>query len=314
MYSRSVTKLAPPKFSPLEMFGGIKRSIINLKANDPHLSNCISEEKDCISGLNGVTKSTTSASRYIQLWGDGEHEDLKEITKVYTSMTSELTFILNEYTDSQTAFREKLKEIRTMYDEISATRQKLKSAAEKCQRAIKAGKPYEVLVADRDFLEKQVKEEVAAYESKKRILLQEGMTAQFNGILKFALKIPQFEVKPGEDLPAFQGRETTQQIFKDFQDALMRLPDLEFIESNHTYFQPEVIDSSNISQHYPGSDISPSADQLKTHHYPSINWTEDETPVKPPRNRSVEELNQSVQEVTIAPAADILDKTFENPW
>lgn len=106
-------------------------------------------------------------------------------------MTSELTFVLNEYTDSQTAFREKLKEIRTLYDEISATRQKLKSAAEKCQRAIKAGKPYEVLVADRDFLEKQVKEEVAAYESKKRILLQEGMTAQFNGILKFALKVIQ---------------------------------------------------------------------------------------------------------------------------
>ncbi|KAJ3268695.1 hypothetical protein HDV01_002373, partial [Terramyces sp. JEL0728] len=290
-------------------------------------------------------------SRYIQIWGDGEHEDLKEITKGYTSMMNEFTFILNEYTDSQTAFREKLKDIRTLYDEISATRQKLKAAAEKCQRAIKAGKPYEVLVADRDFLEKQEREEVAVYESKKRLLLQEGLSAQFNGILKFALKakqvgiygnhlaaqIPQFEVKPGEDLPAFKGRSMTNQIYSDFQHALMRLPDLELIESNHSYFQPEIIDSSNISQHYPGSDISPAAEQLNfpssnwseakdisppaeqlnTRGYSSTNWAEQEDsgiPEKPPRNRITEDITVRMEEVSIAPVADMLHRSYENPW
>jgi hypothetical protein len=201
------------------MFGGLKRGIITLKANDPYLSNLISEEKDTVASIKQTHQSNAQAAKYLSLWGEGEHGDLKDITCQYNEMTAEFTMMMAEWEFAQHEFREKLKDIRTHSDTIATIRSKSKTSAEKLVKAQKAGKPTNELSIETRALEAQLNNEIAAFESIKRSYLQQGMMSHFNGMKKFALKlneyatfgaqlalqIPQVSIVPGEQLPVYNG-------------------------------------------------------------------------------------------------------------
>ncbi|KAJ2994534.1 hypothetical protein HDV02_001512 [Globomyces sp. JEL0801] len=179
-----------------------------------------------------------TTSKNFELWGDTEFEDIGDISRHYTQMSNDLVSMLNEWTIGQTALCEKLKDIRTISDGIAQIKSKLKAAEDKLTKAHKAGKPYVGIEAERDAIAKQLREQTAIFESSKRGMLLEGMSAQFNGILKFSQKaqqygihgsyltsqIPQFNLSPGEALPKYHGRDTTHQIQHDFQKSLFSLP------------------------------------------------------------------------------------------
>jgi predicted RNase H-like nuclease (RuvC/YqgF family) len=171
------------------MFGGIKRGIISIKANDPHLSNFISEEKDKIASIKSVASFTTSSSQYFSLWSEGEHEDLKDIAEKYSIMSEEFSLMLMEWEYAQVEFREKLKAIRTMSDEISALKYKIKTQTDKYDKDKRSGKQVEESLFQIRALENSLKNETCNFETQKRVLLQEGLVGQFNGILKFAQKV-----------------------------------------------------------------------------------------------------------------------------
>jgi chromosome segregation ATPase len=201
------------------MFGGLKRGIITLKANDPYLSNLISEEKDAIAAIKQAHQSNAQAAKYLSLWGEQEFADLKDITSQYNQMTNEYTMMMAEWEYAQHEFREKLKDIRTHSDTIAAIRSKSKAAADKLLKAQKAGKPTEELSIESRALEAQLNNEMAAFETTKRNYLQQGMLAHFNGMKKFAQKlseyatygaelahqIPQFSITPGQSPPTYEG-------------------------------------------------------------------------------------------------------------
>jgi seryl-tRNA synthetase len=201
------------------MFGGLKRGIITLKSNDPYLSNLISEEKDAIAAIKQTHQSNLQASKYLMLWGEGEHSDVKDITTQYNNMANDFTMMMAEWEYAQHEFREKLKDIRTHSDTIANIKSKSKSATDKFTKAQKSGKPTDELSLEVRALEAQLKNELAAFESTKRSCLQQGMIAQFNGMKKFALKleeyanfgaqlahqIPQVSIVPGEQLPIYNG-------------------------------------------------------------------------------------------------------------
>ena len=208
-----------PSFTSISMFGGIKRGIISMKANDPHLSNLISEEKDLIASIKQSHESNAAAAKYLSLWGEGEHTDLKDITNHYLAMSNEFNLIITEWEYAQMEFREKLKDIRTHSDNIATLRQKVKNISDKISKAVKAGKPTDELDFEKRANEAQLKNEIANFEHTKRVYLHDGMISQFNGLKKFALKtseyasygahlahqIPKFTVTPGQELPDFKG-------------------------------------------------------------------------------------------------------------
>ena len=79
------------------MFGGIRRSFISLKANDPHLSNLISEEKEKITAIKASSLANTSAAKFLALWGEQEHKDIKDISTMYSEFYSEFSLIILEW-------------------------------------------------------------------------------------------------------------------------------------------------------------------------------------------------------------------------
>lgn len=171
------------------MFGGIKRGIITLKANDPYLSNLISEEKDFIGNIKGINTANSAAAKYIQLWGEGEHEDITDVTKQFATMCADFSMMVAEWEHAQNEFRDKLKDIRTETDQIANTRKKSNEAAAKVLKFQKAGKPTHDLEFEAKTYEKQLENQIAAFEGHKRAMLQEGMMVQFNGMMRFALKV-----------------------------------------------------------------------------------------------------------------------------
>lgn len=199
------------------MFGGIRSAIISVKANDPHLSNLIAEEKDKITSIKAVSTANTNASKYLTQWGEGEHEDLKDITYKYSLMSEEFSMMLMEFEYSQNEYREILKKIRTLTDEIASLKYKLKTLTDKYDKNKRQGKPVQDILVQIRALDTSIKNEVCTFEKLKRSLLQEGMLSQFNGILKFAKKaeqyaiqgnnlafeIPQITLNPNEGFPTY---------------------------------------------------------------------------------------------------------------
>ncbi|KAJ3301650.1 hypothetical protein HDV03_000529 [Kappamyces sp. JEL0829] len=205
------------------------------------MTNLLAEEKDLSAGLSQVKVGVLSSSKYLSLWGESEQGlDLQDITQKSAVIAQAYTMALAEWEDSQHKYREKLKELKELSDQLHSLKAKLKACKDRLEKAVKNNKNSESIQAELGGLELHVQDDSAAFESRKRLILADALRIQSEGLARFTLKaqqiaafqmhladqIPQFKIKPAKDLsfPPYVGREVTQQIIYDFENAMYRLP------------------------------------------------------------------------------------------
>jgi hypothetical protein len=65
----------------MSAFQVIRRQYIALSSKgDPALKNLIEEEKDTVHSMRNLAKKVGEAANYFLVWGNEEHEDLKDLT------------------------------------------------------------------------------------------------------------------------------------------------------------------------------------------------------------------------------------------
>jgi predicted RNase H-like nuclease (RuvC/YqgF family) len=171
-------------------FAGLRRGLLSVSANDPNLANLLAEEKDFITSLSTAKQAILSSSKYMALWGEQESTDLQDITSKYcTNILDSYGMLFAELEDSQTKYREKMKEMKELTDQLYALKGKLKAANDKMAKAVKQNKNAESIQAEIGMLEMQVKDETSDFENRKRRLLQEALQLQYEGLMKFSLKV-----------------------------------------------------------------------------------------------------------------------------
>ncbi|KAJ8322903.1 lipid-binding protein [Batrachochytrium dendrobatidis] len=215
-------------------FQGIRRGLVSMNAVDPLLANLLHEEKDVLKGLANFAKEKGEASKFLALWGNVEHADIKDICDRVRDMFEELQNMLVALSTGYSIYRDKLKDINKGAEDLHVQQQKLRSCQDKLAHAIKSKKPHEHLQVEVAVVEKEVLEMVAGFESSKRALLKEGLESQFESFQCFGKQlvilgtfgkhmtsqIPQGKLAAGQELPLYKGNETTKRVFSDFTKEL----------------------------------------------------------------------------------------------
>ena len=218
----------------MSIFTAARRGLNALTSNDSNLANLISEEKDIEVFYASLKNSVASSSTYFTLWGTNEGEDLKDISSRMDVITKEFGLCFVELEDSQSRFREKLKDIQTLTNGVASLKAKIKACKDRLEKAIKNNKNAESIQAELGGLELHLKDENAIFENEKRIILKEAMIIQYDGIIRFSQKtkvigefgnhvakqIPQINIKSGQDIPLYNAHDVTQQIVEDFEAEL----------------------------------------------------------------------------------------------
>ncbi|KAH6576645.1 hypothetical protein BASA50_006695 [Batrachochytrium salamandrivorans] len=211
-------------------FQGLRRGLVSMNAVDPMLANLLHEEKDVLKGLANFAKEKGEASKFLALWGNVEHADIKDICDRVRDMFDELQNMLVDLSTGYSIYRDKLKDINKGGEDLHALQQKLRGCQDKLAHAIKNKKPHDHLQVEVGVVEKDVLEHIAECESSKRALLKEGLETQFDAFQRFGKQlvilgtfgkhmtsqIPQGKLAAGQELPLYKGNETTKRVFSDF--------------------------------------------------------------------------------------------------
>ena len=212
----------------------LRRSFLSLSQNEPAIKILLEEDKDIITATQRLGKEVGESAGFLKKYGETQHFDLKDVTDNLSFVGKEIEKSLNDLTGNLQRYRETLKSIKKMSDEMHELEVKAKSAAEKLKKAQSQNKPVDSLKRDAEEAEATLLQFEAKYESSKRSLLKEGFLEQFQGWQDlgvklqsighfgkcFAQQIPQGSLGPGDEMPIYLGAPTTKRIKEDFLAAL----------------------------------------------------------------------------------------------
>ena len=258
----------------MSIFTAARRGLNALTSNDSNLANLISEEKDIEVFYASLKNSVASSSTYFTLWGTNEGEDLKDISSRMDVITKEFGLCFVELEDSQSRFREKLKDIQTLTNGVASLKAKIKACKDRLEKAIKNNKNAESIQAELGGLELHLKDENAIFENEKRIILKEAMIIQYDGIIRFSQKtkvigefgnhvakqIPQINIKSGQDIPLYNAHDVTQQIVEDFEAELYNASKCIFPYTRN-YVTPQLLNLDSLSIRQPTTSLKESGNQ-----------------------------------------------------
>ncbi|KAL2918516.1 lipid-binding protein [Polyrhizophydium stewartii] len=211
-------------------FQGLRRGLVNMNSADPKLTNLLHEEKDVLKELANLAREKAEAARFLTMWGNIEHADIKDICDRTRDLLNEFQNMLSDFSAGYGNYREKLKEIHKGGETLHDLKHKQSTLQSKLSQAIKNKKPHEQLQSELATTEREVLEHIANYESSKRALFRDALESQFEAFNVFgkqlvvlgtfgkymAGQIPQGKLAPGQDLPMYKGNDTTRQIYSDF--------------------------------------------------------------------------------------------------
>jgi uncharacterized protein YdcH (DUF465 family) len=135
---------------------------------------------------------------------------------------------------SYAEYRDKIKEIKKLHDQLTEVVAKHKQVSDKLAKAIQQKKPSDALQTEETALAQEELILSANFESTKRALLKTAINTQCDGWTKLANsiktmatfqkhladQIPQGSLQPGQELPLYVGAATTKMIFRDFEKAM----------------------------------------------------------------------------------------------
>lgn len=266
----------------MSIFTAARRGLNALTSNDSNLANLLSEEKDTVAALTALKTSYAASSTYLQLWGENESEDLKDISSSFDTILKDYGMAFVELEDSHNKYRERLKDISTMTDSLAAVKAKIKACKDRLEKAIKQNKNAESIQAELGGLELQLQDETAGFENEKRRILKEAMMIHYAGIIRFSQKamvvgefgtylakqIPQTNVKSGQDIPPFIAQDITRQIVQDFEAELYVASKKE-LPASHDYHVPIVLNLDKASISSPSQKTVPTPTAAATSSFSS---------------------------------------------
>lgn len=212
----------------------LRRSFLSLSQNEPAIKILLEEDKDIITATQRLGKEVGESAGFLKKYGETQHFDLKDVTDNLCFVGKQIEKSLNDLTANLQRYRETLKSIKKMSDEMHELEVKAKNAADKLKKAQSQNKPVDSLKRDAEEAEATLLQFEAKYESSKRSLLKEGFLEQFQGWQDlgvklqsvghfgkcFAQQIPQGSLGPGDEMPIYLGAPTTKRIKEDFLSAL----------------------------------------------------------------------------------------------
>ncbi|KAI8846763.1 Eisosome component PIL1-domain-containing protein [Chytridium lagenaria] len=190
----------------------------------------LKKEKIVASHVEKSIKDKRDAIKYFGVWGELEHDDIKDVSSKMTRLISRQLDAENDLNTSMGEYRQKMREIKVREKAIADQEAKVAKASSKLQDALRKQKDSENLKFELQLQEDELKKLKADHEGFKRRDLRDSFYTYFKACSEFSRKlsavanfgkhladqIPQGTLAIGQVLPAFTSGKVTEQILKDF--------------------------------------------------------------------------------------------------
>ncbi|KAJ3212838.1 hypothetical protein HDU67_003579 [Dinochytrium kinnereticum] len=219
------------------------RRLIGVPSVNGDFLHYLKKEKSVISNLDKGIKEKRDAFKYFGVWGELQHDDIKDISAKMIKLLSRQIDAEAALNNSLGEYRQKMKEIKAREQAISDQQSKVKTAGTKLQDALRKQKESDQLKFELNLHEEELKRLKAEHEGLKRRDIRDAFYLYFqayadygqkvcrillkhlqlNAVTEFgkhlADQIPQGTLAVDQVLPPFSSGKVTEQIMKDFDAA-----------------------------------------------------------------------------------------------
>ncbi|KAF9179130.1 hypothetical protein BGZ51_007199 [Haplosporangium sp. Z 767] len=170
----------------------LRRGLNNfsLSNNYKHINKWLAELKNIDSSLKTLDKEITTNAKLISAWGCDEGDDL---TDVCQRMTQEVGLIHQQYSLQHTAFRKKIKSLKTQEMTLDDNRKKKHDLTNQIAKQQKSSKENPIKMMELQSALERVSAELLAQElgllQFKRATIQDAFNLQFDSMIEFAEKM-----------------------------------------------------------------------------------------------------------------------------
>ncbi|CAG8476130.1 3126_t:CDS:2 [Acaulospora colombiana] len=218
----------------------------NLTQVDPRLPKeirniqlLLAEEKNVLASMQNFSEEKREASKLLRIWGKENGDDFEDITDKLADLLSKVSDIEQVMTEKYGHYRNLLKEIRTAEEALIPSRERKRKIHEEIQR-IQKSHPKSPRIPELEADLAHVNKESASSEAEAgntiRKKLKEALKLYLESLFENSEKIAiisgfgwdivdQIDDTPyklNSDRPEYEGKETTYQIIKECQVALLR--------------------------------------------------------------------------------------------
>ena len=151
----------------------------NQLSKEPELEQFVMGEKLVLNSLKSLVKDSDEAGGLLLKWSKNEHDDLKDICSYLSGMDTNFSQLISNMANRQTIYRQKLKEIRKLHDNVMNLSKRLDNVTS----------VNNVTSVEEQNLKNALGDAEREFETNKRLLLKEAMNQKYLGWAETAGKV-----------------------------------------------------------------------------------------------------------------------------